>query len=256
MKRILLMSVNLILCFLFQVGAVHAADVGDPAAAFKKDYPAVQFENIEKTDIDGVYEVTAGGNLLYYYPQRGYILFGELYNKSGQNLTAERRDVILAKKIKNLPLDKAIKIGMGKKTVIEFTDLDCPFCRKAEEFFKDRKDVTRYVFLYPLQQLHPLSMAKSLKVLCVKKSARAAAYTEAVSGSLDKLDLKGAADNLLSVCGDQKKIDLLMEYGKLGRELGIAGTPSFWINGVHVSGADFKRLGELLDDSQSQMEGR
>ena len=29
-----------------------------------------------------------------------------------------------------LNLDKALKIGTGKTTIIEFTDPDCPYCRQ------------------------------------------------------------------------------------------------------------------------------
>jgi len=51
----------------------------------------------------------------------------------------------------DLDLSKALVIGNGPKTVIEFTDPDCPFCRKAASYFANRTDVTKYVFLYRWQ---------------------------------------------------------------------------------------------------------
>jgi len=56
----------------------------------------------------------------------------------------------VAKLAKTLPLEKAVKIGDGKKVVIEITDPDCPFCRTASEYFSKKTDVIRYVFFAPL----------------------------------------------------------------------------------------------------------
>ncbi len=234
-----------IIMFLFIVaGDAYSRGLNaDAAALFKKDYPAAAIESVEKTDIDGLYEVVGGGNVFYYYPRTGDILFGEIYTKGGKNLTAERLERRAAAKIKSLPLDKAIKIGSGKNIVIEFTDLDCPFCRKAEGFFKDRRDVTRYVFLFPLQQIHPKSVGKSLEVLCKKGEDRTKAYREAMVGSLDSREPVS--------CGDHEASALLEEYVKLGNELGVRGTPAFWMNGISVSGADFKKLPELLGEEKN-----
>jgi thiol:disulfide interchange protein DsbC len=57
-------------------------------------------------------------------------------------------------RVKEIPLEKGIKIGDGKSVVIEFTDPDCTFCRKAADWLeKNREGVTRYVFLYPITRL-------------------------------------------------------------------------------------------------------
>ena len=39
-----------------------------------------------------------------------------------------------------IDVSKAITIGSGPKTVVEFTDPDCPFCRKASKYFEGRRD--------------------------------------------------------------------------------------------------------------------
>jgi thiol:disulfide interchange protein DsbC len=41
----------------------------------------------------------------------------------------------MALSAETLDLDKALRIGTGKTTVIEFTDPDCPYCRKAYQYF-------------------------------------------------------------------------------------------------------------------------
>jgi thiol:disulfide interchange protein DsbC len=59
---------------------------------------------------------------------------------------------------------KSITIGSGAKTVFEFTDPDCPYCRKASKYFEGRTDVTRHVFFYPLPR-HPKAKDKAQYIL-------------------------------------------------------------------------------------------
>lgn len=56
-------------------------------------------------------------------------MFGALVDKEGLNLTQIRL-------VEELPLDKAIKIGTGPIKVVEVTDPDCPYCRKASQFLR------------------------------------------------------------------------------------------------------------------------
>jgi thiol:disulfide interchange protein DsbC len=209
--------------------------------AFKRDFPDVQFTTIKVSGIDGVYEVTMGVNISYYAPASGKVIFGDLFDKTGENITAGRRHQLLAaqeaetaKLIDTLPLDNAIKLGSGKNIVIEFIDLDCPYCRKAEEFFKKRNDITRYVYLFPLEQIHPKSSAKSREVLCSKDRARA--FAEAMDGKLDNAELKG--------CGNRdKEIEtLLMQHKTIAEKMGVNGTPVMWVNKKYVSGADTGKI--------------
>ena len=82
----------------------------------------------------------------------------------------------------NLDIGKSITIGSGPKTVIEFTDPDCPFCRKASKYFEGRSDVTRHVFFYPLPR-HPKAKEKAQYIL--SQMDRATAYREVMSGKMD-----------------------------------------------------------------------
>jgi thiol:disulfide interchange protein DsbC len=193
-----------------------------------------------KSGIDGLYEVVYGQNVIYYDPKSGTRLIGEMYTKEGKNLTIEARDKASAQAaLKELPLDKAIKIGKGKNTVIMFTDPDCPFCRKIEEYFKDKKGITRYVYLLPLEQLHPKSMDKSKIIMCSPDKMKA--FLDVMGGSLDTEELKP--------CSDEKIAAGLNDNISLARKLGIQGTPYLIVNGVAVRGADTKRIDELLDNN-------
>jgi len=302
-KSLFLSSLLFVICGVFLYSTVFAAgSTGSPVdAALARDFPKLQFESIQPTEVDGLFEVVAGANVLYYSPKKGVILFGELfskdwrnqtagarsrlmaavfkevqfdqsgiqspveglyevlsdqnvvyfdpksgakligdmYTKDGKNLTAESRDNATAQvALKELPLEKAIKIGNGKTIVIMFTDPDCPYCRKIEGYFKDRKDITRYVYLLPLEQIHPKATDKSRIILCSKNKTKA--FLDAMGGSLDTGELKP--------CNDEKVASTLNENKSMAQRLGIQGTPYLIVNGVAVRGADTRRIDELLND--------
>ena len=64
----------------------------------------------------------------------------------------ERRNEIAAR-LEQIPLDKAVEIGNGRKNGRPLTDPDCPYCRKVSEYFKTAKDITQYVFFIPLRMI-------------------------------------------------------------------------------------------------------
>jgi thiol:disulfide interchange protein DsbC len=215
----------------------QSAELKDgPAASFRKDYPVATFESVGRTDIDGLYEVVAGGNVFYYHPKTGNVIFGEMLTKTFTNVTAERRNSLLSGLLKDLPLEKAIRIGNGRNVVIEFTDVDCPFCRKLEEYFEKRSDITRYVFLSPIEGLHPESMKKSMAVLCAEHPSEA--YRDAVQGIYDGREVPA--------CNNENAAKMLSEHREFAAKLGVQGTPALWINSVPVAGANIPLIEQLL----------
>lgn len=208
-------------------------------AAKVKTMTSIDVESVEKTPIDGIYEVVANkGNIIFYYaPKNELILFGEIYDKNKKSLTQEKRDQIQAGKINDIPLDKAVIIGTGKNKVIEFSDPDCPYCRKAALYFKD-KNVTKYVYLIPIPQLHPKAEEKAKYILAA--ADRAKAYYEVMSGAKDKDDLSNQKVS-------KEANDLYQSQQSIGSRVGINGTPVFWINGKYVPGANMKMFDTLLE---------
>lgn len=134
-----------------------------------------------------------------------------------------------------LDLKKAVKIGSGKIMVIEFTDPDCPYCRRAEAYFQGKGDrVTRYVFFIPLKQ-HPDAKAKVQYVLSAKDKARA--FQEVSSDSFDKRKLKQ-----ITPAGKR----LQKEHEAIARANKMTSTPTFIIYGRIIEGFDVKQLESVL----------
>ncbi|MEI6705392.1 MAG: thioredoxin fold domain-containing protein [Deltaproteobacteria bacterium] len=134
----------------------------------------------------------------------------------------------------DLDLSKSITIGSGPKTVIEFTDPDCPFCRKASNYFDGRSDVTRHVFFYPLPR-HTRAKEKARFVLSMPDKAKA--YHDVMSGKMD------AAPPLAST---QEGIKLQEEQLEIAKKNKITSTPNFMINGRIIVGFDLKLIEEAL----------
>jgi thiol:disulfide interchange protein DsbC len=125
--------------------------------------------------------------------------------------------------------------------VIEITDPDCDFCRKASEYFTKRKDVTRHVFLYALP-MHTNAEAKIRYIFCAKD--RAKAYEEAMTGKLDDMKFKP--------CDDVAAAELVKAHKEIGDKAGVQGfgTPMFLINGQAVRGFNMPLIEKILSDKK------
>jgi thiol:disulfide interchange protein DsbC len=135
-----------------------------------------------------------------------------------------------------MDLNKAIRTGSGKTVVIEFTDPDCGFCRKAEELFRNRTDVTRYIFFIPLP-MHPQAREKAQFILSSPDPAKA--YAEAMAGKLDKGRITGITD------AGRKRLD---EHMAIAREAGVDSTPNFMICGRIIQGFDPQKIKSALGE--------
>ncbi|HEX9078921.1 MAG TPA: thioredoxin fold domain-containing protein [Desulfuromonadaceae bacterium] len=130
----------------------------------------------------------------------------------------------------SIDFSKALVIGSGPKMVIEFTDPDCPFCRKAAKYFDGRSDVTLYVYFNPLS-MHPRAMEKARYILSQHDPVKA--YHEVMSGSLD------GKKNLSAT---PKGIKLLEEQMEMVKSNKVTSTPTFMIYGRIIEGFDLKRI--------------
>lgn len=238
MQRILAIAATLLL---FSVSNLLAAPLAvKPEEAFKKSFPQIKLDGFTEGPVAGSYEVTTGSDIIYYFPEQDLLFAGNIFTKEFKNLVEEKKQALRAKKqaealqmLKDLPLDKAVKVGNGPKKVIEFTDPDCPYCRRASEALKNRTDMTRYVFLTPLA--HPNAITKVHYILSAKDQE--AAYHEMMAG-------KPLPDPKASFTMEVKV--KAQEYMNIARSMGIDGTPTFFINGQQVVGADMEKIDALL----------
>ncbi|WP_303722079.1 DsbC family protein [Malonomonas rubra] len=237
---------SLLILFLYSPLAACAApvDTNDQlksvASALRMTFPNIPLQQVHETPVEGVYEiVTQKNEILYFAPRSGHIFAGELWNSQGKNLTRESQARMMTEKLALLPLDKAIKIGDGPNQVVEVSDPDCPFCRDGSAFFSGREDVTRYIFLYPLERIHPQAEAKARFIL--SSEDQEGAYEDVFSGAYDKQPLPEFKDN-----------GMLDTHREIARSIGIHSTPQYWINGKYISGTNLEKLEEMLDQGPAE----
>jgi thiol:disulfide interchange protein DsbC len=235
MKKRIVVSILFALVFVSVIcGNLRAETVEQ---TLTKEFPGADFDVIKPTDIKGVYEIIKGSDIIYYVPDPGYLIVGDIFDKEGRNVTAERKGELFAESAKNLPLDKAIKVGSGKNTIVEFTDPDCSYCRTASSFFGQRKDVTRYIFFFPLP-MHQDAENKIKYIFCA--ADRVKAYEDAMQGKFD--------DQKYEKCSKPEAAELLELHKQIGQKMRISGTPFFIINGKKsVVGANIPEIEEALE---------
>ncbi|MGD9578790.1 MAG: DsbC family protein [Syntrophorhabdus sp.] len=205
---------------------------------FKKLFPNIPVESISPTEIKGVYEIIAQNQIGYFAPEPGYLILGEIIDKNGANLTAKRRNENIASKARDLPLDKALKIGNGKNTILEFTDPDCPYCRRASSFLSQKTDVTRYVFFLPLP-MHKDAENKVKYIFCANDTSKA--YEEAMQGKLD--------NQKYEICKKPEIDELVKAHKDASKKMGISSTPFFIVNGRAISGANRPEIDKALQQN-------
>jgi thiol:disulfide interchange protein DsbC len=207
-----------------------------PEESLKANFPDLQIESVSKTPVEGVYEVVSGGRVLYYAPAAECLILGEIITKTGQNLTQAKEMEIISAKMKQVPLDKAIRIGDGKNVIVEFTDVDCQYCRAASSFLKDMGNLSRYIFFVSLSG-NPRTEAKTKYIFCAEDKKKA--YEDAMAGQLDDMKFKQ--------CESKEAAELFDVHKQLGQKVGVPGTPCFLVNGKAVMGANLPEISKLLE---------
>jgi thiol:disulfide interchange protein DsbC len=205
------------------------AAIADEAAVKQRvqaSFPGAEIQSITKTSFAGLYEIVMGERVFYADENADYFFIGSIFDtKNQRNLTEERVQKLMAVKFDTLPLDSAIKIvkGNGKRKMAVFSDPDCPYCKKLEQDMSKVTDVTIYVLLYPIAELHPDSANKAKAIWCAPDKAKA--WNEwMLKGNLPKNE--GTCDTPIA------------KLGELGKKLRVYGTPTIiFADGRRVPGA-------------------
>jgi protein-disulfide isomerase len=137
-------------------------------------------------------------------------------------------------------------------TIIEFSDYQCPFCRRAEptveQVLQQYEGKVRFVFRhFPLDRIHPQARGASEAAACAAEQGKFWEYHAALfagNADLDRTGLDAAAtkagldDAAFKTCVDTRKTQALVEADvKDGEAAGVSGTPAFFINGIPLRGA-------------------
>ena len=136
-------------------------------------------------------------------------------------------------------------------TIVEFSDFQCPFCRAAESSLKQVRekygDEIRLVYMdFPLG-FHPHAMDAARAARCAADQDKFWQFHDALFRDQKKLDPDNLRQTAANVGLDRNKFNACFTEDKHdagirqdmaeGNSLGVTGTPTFFINGRELVGA-------------------
>ena len=150
-------------------------------------------------------------------------------------------------------------------TIVEFSDFQCPFCKTATATIKQVLDKypgkVRLVFRdYPLASLHPQAPKAHEAARCAGDQAKFWEYHDVLFERSPKASLQDLKRYAQELKLDATAFDQCLDSGKYTAEvdkdfqegvgLGLTGTPSFFINGKQVVGAQPLAAFQRIVDSE------
>ena len=220
-----LISLAAALCLLAGSTLV-GADEAAVRKAFTARFPKAQVQSVTKLPVLNLYEIVVDGEVLYADEKFEYLVDGSIIAiKTMTNLTDQRKRKLSAISFDELPLDLAFKKvkGNGERKLAVFSDPDCPFCRRVENDLAKLDNVTIYMFLYPIESLHPNAPTVSKRIWCSPDKVKA----------WDDYMLRGTQPGSNADCTNP--VDKIVEFG---RKRAITGTPTLvFPSGERVPGA-------------------
>jgi thiol:disulfide interchange protein DsbC len=197
---------------------------GDPRIALAAKIPGARPEDLRATPVPGIFELVHGTDVSYVTADAKYVFSGDLYQITDHgdfpNLTdARRRELEIPQwhsrlaRLAAIPESQMLVFGPtdAKHTITVFTDVDCPWCRKLHAQVADYNKLgirVRYLF-FPRSGPDTESWYRAEAVWCAPD--RKLAFTRATND--EPIEMKRCASDPVA-----------RDY-KLGRELGVTGTP-------------------------------
>jgi protein-disulfide isomerase len=195
----------------------------------------------------------------------GYVLWG----RNSASTEGSAAAVTVPDKVTryNIPADNSPSIGPAdaKITIVEFSDYQCPYCKRWNDEVFDRllneypKQV-RFVYRnFPLTSIHPQAFAAAQAAECAGAQGDYWQYHRALFSQKYGLS-ESAYEKYASELGlDTTAFAKCISDGRYGDQitsdinfaanLGISSTPTFFINGIAVVGAQpyevFKQIIDL-----------
>ena len=164
--------------------------------------------------------------------------------------------------------DPSLGRASAPVTLIEFSDFQCPFCQRVEPTLKRVRetygDKVRIVWKdFPLTQIHPQAFKAGEAAHCAGDQGKYWEYHDRLFANQQLLqveDLKKHASELgldaaaFSACLDTSKYGERVRNGVAeGTRLGVNSTPTIYINGRMLSGAQpYEVFVTVIDEELSR----
>ena len=183
--------------------------------ALKSLNPEIRIEAVRASPLQGVYEVTVPGQVVYVSGDGKYLMQGMLLDIPNKvDLTEQRRSELRRTLMAAAPSSQRIVFkpkGEVKHTVTVFTDIDCGYCRELHKHmaeYNDRGIQIEYM-LFPRAGVGSESFRKAVAAWCAKDQQ--GALTQAKAGEDP---------------GNATCVNPVEAQYNLGQQVGVTGTPT------------------------------
>jgi len=200
---------------------IAEADVLPEEYQFVQDaFPEVAVTSVQPSPIPGLLQMSVGADLYYVSEDGKYFIMGDIFGlESRENITEVARSSTRAGYLKEAGEGDGIIFPAENEqyVVTVFTDVDCGYCRKLHREIAGYNELgisVRYLF-FPRSGPGTDSWAKADAVWC--SDSRNDALTAAKSGVVVEAEDCGATP--------------VAKHYKLGKDLGIVGTPAIFTSG-------------------------
>jgi protein-disulfide isomerase len=150
-------------------------------------------------------------------------------------------------------------------TIVEFADYQCPYCRQAETtldaVLKKYPGQVNLAFRdFPLTSIHAYAEKASEASRCAGRQGKFWQFHDALFANQAKLDESGLNSVAQTLALDITSFQSCLASGEYktqisrdqddGRKAGISSTPSFFVNGIFLSGAQPESAFENVIEDQ------
>jgi protein-disulfide isomerase len=218
-------------------------------------------------------EVTQGNEVLdvtpVYVTRDGEILVIQLVNMSQPIHKPEPQRVKVSEDD-----DPAIGPSDAPVVIIEFSDYQCPFCRKFREETLDKiletyEGKVRFVYRdFPLENIHPYAFKAAEAANCAGEQGKYFEYHDLLYEKQSDWSARGEeafVEYAQQLSLDVESFETCLASGKYEEEVrkdlqdginaGVTGTPAFFINGIPLSGAQPFEVFKVIIDSELARQG-
>ncbi len=201
----------------------------------KSSFSNFQFYSVKPSIIDGLYEIDTGSNIVYYSAKANVLLFGEMYNHLGENLSDKAIAIAAKERLKDLDLSVALEIGPeGAPTLTEYSNPLCGWCQRLHGWLESDMasyPVRRQIIFAVGHSAEAQNLAEH--ILCSDNPELA---FEQVYSRRRPAALKRCDDGYARV---QKHIQITTAAG-------VSSTPTLFADGERIRGFDEGRLRDYL----------
>lgn len=218
--RKLMMSFAMTIMFASQSAMADAALENKLTSNLNKILPDVAVTGINKTPIEGLYEVQIGADLLYMTGDGRFVVKGDLFDlENRRNISKERRAEARVAAFKGLGTDKLIEFAPQGKTehvLYVYTDIDCSYCQRFHNEVPalNKAGIAVRYLPFPRAGVGSESHKKFASVYCAEDR------NEALTAAKASL---GRGIKMLS-CENP-----VAELFELGKSMGVRGTPAVYL---------------------------